>query len=333
MTKPSFSIVLETENLAKADREALTQSLTSLSEQSLSPTEANEVWLIDSGDTPEERLRQLCQQHPWIKVHQAPSDTNYYKTKMLGAELATGEIVVYCDSDCTYEKDWLRNLLSPFTRGDEIQVVAGETKTKSQGAYGIAMALTYIFPQYSGQTTLTQTSSYFINNVAFRREFLLRHPIPTKSFLYRGNCTLHAHNLRQQGYTIWRQPQARSTHEPPAGFSHFFWRFLLIGHDYNVLERLLASDRDLSAVPLVSHSAPTATQAESSAATSNLKGKLQIFSDRIGKIVADNPARLIDLPLAVPIALTSVTLIFLGYIITSFKPDYLLNVYERIGGE
>jgi hypothetical protein len=108
---------------------------------------------------------------------------------------------------------------------------------------------------------------------------------------------------------------------------------LLIGHDYNLLEGLLASDRNLSAVPAVSHSTPTAAQTESSAATSKLRGKLQIFSDRIGKIFADNRDRLIDLPLAVPIALTSVTLIFLGYTITSFKPDYLLNVYERIGGE
>lgn len=322
---PSFSIVLETENLTNADCGGLLQSLVSLAKQDLSPTHANEVWLMDSGDAPPELLDRLCKQYPWLRVRQIPPETDYYKAKMLAAELSTGEIVVYFDSDCIYEPNWLSNLLTSFTQDNAIQIVAGETTTRRVGIYGTAMALTYIFPQYSGQKTLIEGTQYFLNNVAFRRTFLLDHPIPTQLPLYRGNCAIHAHRLRQEGYTIWRQPQARATHAPPAGFSHFFWRFLLIGHDYNVLERLLASDRDLSA--------PTAAQTESSAEMSKLRGKLQIFSERIGKIVADNPARLIDLPLAVPIALTSVTLIFLGYIITSFKPDYLLNIYEEIGGE
>ncbi len=49
---PSFSIILETENLANADLEGLSKSLASLIDQDLSPTCANDVLMIDSGDVP-----------------------------------------------------------------------------------------------------------------------------------------------------------------------------------------------------------------------------------------------------------------------------------------
>ncbi|WNC31854.1 MULTISPECIES: hypothetical protein [unclassified Thermosynechococcus] len=64
-------------------------------------------------------------------------------------------------------------------------------------------------------------AGYFLNNVAFRRQFLLDHPIPTELSLYRGNCLIHAHTLLQQGECIWRQPQARASHAPPNGLWHF----------------------------------------------------------------------------------------------------------------
>lgn len=54
---PSFSIVLETENLANADINKLSESLNSLVNQDLSPTQANEVLLIDSGDVPPPEAR------------------------------------------------------------------------------------------------------------------------------------------------------------------------------------------------------------------------------------------------------------------------------------
>ncbi|HAZ46595.1 MAG TPA: glycosyl transferase family 2, partial [Cyanobacteria bacterium UBA11371] len=237
---PSFSLILETENLANADLKGLSKSLATLANQDISPTCANEVLLIDSGDTPTHILEHLCEQYPWIKVHHTQLGTGYYQAKMLGAELVTGEIVVYFDSDCIYQPNWLRSILTAFTEGEDIQIVAGETMTFSKGAYGTAMALTYIFPQPSGNKTLTPTSQYFLNNVAFRREFLLSNPIPTDLPLYRGNCVIHARNLQDRGYTIWKQSQARATHAPPNGFSHFFWRFLLIGHDYYWQNRLLA---------------------------------------------------------------------------------------------
>ncbi|PSB61985.1 glycosyl transferase family 2, partial [filamentous cyanobacterium CCP1] len=205
---PSFSIVLETENLANADAHGLVRSIASLAAQDPSPTYANEVLLVESGDTPAELLKQLRETYPWITVHYAPNGTTYYQAKMLGAKLATGEIIIYYDSDCLYTPDWLQTILTPF-QDHTVQIVAGETTTGGRGAYGTAMALTYIFPQFSQQTQLIPTTQYFLNNVAFRREFLLQNPIPTSLPLYRGNCVVHAHQLLSQGYTIWQHPNAK----------------------------------------------------------------------------------------------------------------------------
>ena len=307
---PSFSIVLETENLATADLNGLVNTIEALAQQDPPPTTANEVLLIDSGDTPPEVLAHLCQRYSWIKLHPAAVE-NYYSAKMLGAKLSTGAIVVYYDCDCLYAPGWLRTMLTSFTHPD-IQIVAGETTTRSVGIYGTAMALSYIFPQYSGQKISTPVKQYFLNNVAFRREFLLQHPIPTDLPLYRGHCVIHAHELGQKGYVIWNQPQAKATHAPPYGLSHFFWRFLLIGHDYfwqkKLLKETASSDRTMS----------------------GMKGKMQVFYDRVSKMVANNPRHLIFFPLAMPIVICSAILIYIGYRITSWKPHYLLETYDKI---
>jgi glycosyltransferase involved in cell wall biosynthesis len=341
---PSFSIVLETENLANADVDDLVRSLASLAAQDPPPTSANEVLLIESGDTPEKLLQQLCETHPWIRVHDAPEGTTYYQAKMLGARLATGAIVVYYDSDCIYTPDWLRLILAPF-QDERVQIVAGETTTGGQGAYGTAMALTYIFPQFSQQKQLTTTTRYFLNNVAFRREFLLQNPIPTEIPLYRGNCVVHAQQLLNEGYTIWLQPNARAIHSPPNGLRHFFWRFLLIGHDYYWQKQLMegvgdqgsgvggrrsgVGDRGLVwGVEEIEVGEETGDVPIPDPALKGWAAKLDVFNDRLDKMRRNKPSHLLYLPFALPIAMVAAFLIYAGYLTTSVQPRYLLGKYS-----
>ncbi len=316
---PTFSMVLETENLANADLAGLVNSLASLVHQDVSPAQANEVLLIDSGDAPPELLGQLCDRYPWIKVHLAPPATGYYQAKMLGASLATGEIVVYADSDCIYEPHWLRSLLTAF-QDPQMQIVAGETTTRGRGPYGTAMALAYIFPQYSGTTEVMPTAQYFLNNVAFRREFLLQNPIPGELPLYRGNCVIHIDQLQRHGHTIWLNPQARATHAPPDGYSHFFWRFLLIGHDYYWQKEL---------IPAVGKG-PQVTGTDRDPTVSGFGEKLRVGGDRLSRLFRNNPRHALYFPFAIPIVLAAVTLIAAGYWLTRLQPDYLLKTYDRV---
>lgn len=315
---PSFSIILETENLINADLDGLSQSLASLIGQTVPLSQAEEVLIIDSGDVPAELIAQLQQRHPWLTVHRTAEPMEYYEAKMLGAELARGEVIVYCDSDCLYEPQWLQNLLAPFVEHPQINLVAGETTTSGLGPYGTAMALGYIFPQYSGQTNLQPAHQYFLNNVAFRRQFLLSHPIPTQLPLYRGNCHIHAHQLMKAGEQLWRQPEARSLHAPPNGLSHFFWRFLLIGYDAYWQKRV-----------------QTQLQLPSSARgyrdpISGKSTKVGVFGVRLKGLLARDSRHLWMFPLALPVLLSSSLLILVGNLITRWQPNFLLAAYSRV---
>jgi hypothetical protein len=170
-------------------------------------------------------------------VKQAPG-IRYYEAKMMGAAIATGEIIIYCDSDCVYVSSWLRNILSTFSQNPDIHIVAGETSTPVRNIYELAIALHYFFPRFTNQENVYESDFYFLNNVAFRRDFLLNHPIPTGLPLYRGNCTLHAYTLSHvQSSKIWKHPQSKSTHEPPTS-SFSFWRYLLMGRDFVLREHI-----------------------------------------------------------------------------------------------
>ena len=329
MELPTFSLIVETENLANADIKGLAKSLASLANQEVSPTQAKEVFLLDSGDTPPALLKQLKQDYPWITVYPVPEEVNYYQAKMLGAKAATGEVIVYGDSDCIYETTWLNNLLTTFNHNPYLKVVAGKTMTRGVGIYGTAMALAYIFPPFSGETQLRETQQYFLNNVAFRRAFLLQHPIPTQLPLYRGNCVMHARQIRAEGETIYRQPLARATHAPPSGLNHFLWRFLLIGHDLYCQKQLLSqTDEKLEELELkVKRIESMETPGNYNPGKSSFVDKLQVFRSRVGKMVANEPRHLMFLPFAIPVVIIAVTLILTGYLITSWKSNYLLKRY------
>jgi glycosyltransferase involved in cell wall biosynthesis len=324
---PKFSMILETENLESADRAGLIAALGSILAQDLSPWTAEEVILIDSGDVPEALQRLIAEEFPWIKVHSAPDSIGYYGAKMLGASLATGEVIVYCDSDCLYEPHWLRTLLQTFVGRPEVAIVAGETTTQGYGPYGTAMAITYIFPQYSGETAIVPTRQYYLNNVAFRRSVLLEAPMPTDLPLYRGNCVIHARSLGDRGHTIWRQPQARALHAPPNGLGHFVWRFLLIGHDYYWQAQLRS---DGAAVRGKGAGSGGAVLADGQVLAKT--GNLMIFRSRLRRMLAHEPRHLWFLPLSLPMVLVSAGLIAIGYWLTRLRLVNLLKGYaDRFG--
>lgn len=314
---PSFSIVVETENLASADIAGLARCLDSLAAQDLSLMQANEVSIVESGDVSKETIERLCRDYPFLTVRRIDADVDYYAAKMQGIALTTGEIVVLADSDCGYEPDWLRHILMPFARQPEVRVVAGETTTPVASAYELAIALVYIFPRFSDRVQLASSRGYFCNNVAFDRKFLIEHPIPTRLPIYRGNCTIHARSMQAAGYTIWQQPLARATHAAPNGLTHFYWRFLLLGYDALAVSRL---ERQSSATER-----PTWQPLRDAIACGGIGlWKVKQVLYRCYTVFAEEPRRLVQLPLAVPIAIAAVVLFFAGLVLAYFRPHYLL---------
>ncbi|MDX2100089.1 MAG: glycosyltransferase family 2 protein [Leptolyngbyaceae cyanobacterium bins.59] len=314
---PSFSLIVETENLSSAELDGLTQCLNSLLNQDIPITQANEVLITESGDVPEETIAQLRIDYPWLTVQTIQANTDYYEAKMKGVGLTTGEVIIFCDSDCIYESGWLRNLLLPFSQTPQIQVVAGETSLSIRGAYDLAMALSYIFPRFSGRSTLQKGSYYYCNNVAFRRNCLVAQPIPLDLPIYRGNCVVHGQQLTRQGNPVWQQPLARACHAAPNGLLHFFWRFLLLGSDAYSVSRLQHRDNInvLQGLKILVRAG---------------LNKIQEVKERFYPVLTEDPRRFAYLPFALPIVLLSLVLFYLGALIAYLKPMFLLNWYNKL---
>jgi hypothetical protein len=249
---------------------------------------------------------------------------------MLGATLATGEIVVYCDSDCAYVSDWLSSILSTFTMNPNINVVAGETSTPVRNVYETAIAMHYFFPRFSNQESAYTSSSYFLNNVAFRRSFLIQYPIPTKLPLYRGNCSTHSYFFCQHhGHQVWTNPKARATHEPPTS-TFAFWRYLLLGHDYilqgMVRSRLKSGTDDTPSLEDLSFSVSQTIRG----ILSTLQNFHPFNHDRIRTVLQEDKTRLFTLPVVIPILFYFEMLMVVGSIVTYLNPSFLLELYARL---
>ncbi len=328
---PTFSVLVETENLASAGQAALRRCLRTLAEQHLSPARANEVLLLDSGDSHPDQLAGLRAEFPWIDVVPIGATSDYYDAKRLGAEHATGDVVVLCDSDCTYDRAWLGELLAPFSGSASVEVVTGETTTPISGPYALAMALTYLFPRFSNESELSAVEGYDTNNVAFRRDLFLTHPIPSGLPMYRGNHVLQARSLRRRGHTILRQPRARATHPLPKGPSSFAWRFLLLGDEAMTIARLDRRARAGDDDELPRHDGGAVRHGLRDAITcfAIAAGRIKRFGQRLRAVYRGEPRRLAGLPLAVPIAAAATLLYWAGLVASYLRPGWLLAVYRR----
>ena len=74
------------------------------------------VLLLNSGDVDRETVSGLMAQYPWLQVRHIDVDRTLYASKMDGARMATGDIVVLWDADCTYCEDWLLKAREAFVR-------------------------------------------------------------------------------------------------------------------------------------------------------------------------------------------------------------------------
>lgn len=314
----SFSIIIETENLASADLPEFFCSLEALKHQTLSPLQAKEVLMVETGDVPPELLSQIQEQYPWVTPRRIDPSLEYYQAKMRGVELTTGKAVVLFDSDCVYNSGWLAAMLMPFARED-VQMVAGETSLKIDGPYGLAMALTYIFPRYTQATELSPAGGYFCNNVVFRRSLLTQLPIPGQLPAYRGNCVIHAHQLAANHHTIWQQPQARALHAPPNGLAHFTSRFLMLGYDALCISRFAA---DPMAKLTADSPAPFRPLRDFAVAGMILANKLKTTVQRVGLVLREDVRYVRYLPLALPVCLAALALYVGGLAIAYLSPAF-----------
>ncbi len=105
---PKASVVVCSYNGAKT----LDRCLTSLKEINYP---SYEVILVDDGST--DNTQEIAAKHPWVK-HIRQENKGLSFARNVGAHASCGDVIVYTDSDCMADPDWLYYLMGTLLSGD-----------------------------------------------------------------------------------------------------------------------------------------------------------------------------------------------------------------------
>lgn len=296
---PSYSIVVETENLANGDLSDLEACLDSIRSQQVSLRPAALI-IVNSGQVAPAILDDLSRRYADLTIHTSATPLDYYEAKLAGLRQATTDVVVFADSDLRYEPGWLSTLLAPF--GDpNVSFVTGETRIEISGPYTFSVATTWLFPRRYGTGP---APSLIANNCAVRRDALVAHPFPVGLRLYRAQVRLHGRQLQRRGIAITRV-RARGWHAPPAGAGEWALRYLVSGAD-----GVMAGSWDVGADgSLRLHD--TAVRRGRAWLTSVVR-KLTSSVVRTLQAWWERPSTVVYAPVALPLSVVALTLFVLG---------------------
>lgn len=159
------------------------------------------------------------------------ADTHYYELKNVGAQEASGDYILFLDSDVIPEDGWLEAMLRPLVR-DEIDVVGGYCYIDPVDLISKAFAIAWFFNLPGSTGAPHPAPAFYANNVVFPRDLFLRYPFPKlREGVSRKACSVLSDTLNREGVGLYKNPEARVSHPPPNGWSHFFVRALAQGRD------------------------------------------------------------------------------------------------------
>ncbi|MFZ1102771.1 MAG: glycosyltransferase family 2 protein [Hyphomicrobiaceae bacterium] len=234
------SVVIEWENAKLSDLDRaermLAQLGTQMAEEARKRDLSAELIVLYDSDAidpavPSTAIETQIDRAAWpgpIKLVPAPGQ-RYYEQKNKGAKLASGEVVIFLDSDVVPDEGWLEGLLAALD-DPEIGIVGGETYHTTDTLHDKLFAAFWTFPTRRPSRGLCRYKNFYANNFAVRRELFLAHPFPDAP-AYRGQCAALAKSLMRQGTAIYRQGTSRVSHPPPEGARTFVVRALCLGYD------------------------------------------------------------------------------------------------------
>lgn len=119
--RPSVSVVIAVKN----EQDSIAETVRCCFRSDY-PAELMEVLVIDDGSTDETwaRLRELEAEYARLRLFRFPRNLGKRHAMALGAQEATGEVLVYVDSDSFVERRGIYNLVQPFA-DRQVGAVAG----------------------------------------------------------------------------------------------------------------------------------------------------------------------------------------------------------------
>jgi len=154
----------------------------------------------------------------------------YYPLKNLGASQATGDLLLFVDSDVLPDDGWLAHLLGSFGRPD-VHVVSGQTYVGPRDVFSRAFALGWTYELRDESGRFEPCRKFYGNNVAFRAEAFPKDGFPPLGPRTRGASSLLRQKLNAVGIDVWQNRRACVDHPPPASTKHLVVRALAHGRD------------------------------------------------------------------------------------------------------
>jgi len=153
-----------------------------------------------------------------------------------GVKYAKGDIVLFTDSDCVPEKNWIEEMTQPFQNNPEIVGVKGAYKSKQK-----ELAARFVQVEYEDKYDVLLRDKYidFIDtySAAFKRDVFLEFGGYDTSFpLACAEDVELTFRMFSKGYKMVFNPKAIVYHAHPRSFSDYFkkkykfayWRMLAV---------------------------------------------------------------------------------------------------------
>ncbi|HEY7025693.1 MAG TPA: glycosyltransferase [Candidatus Limnocylindrales bacterium] len=156
----------------------------------------------------------------------ATQGLGYFPLKNEGGRRAKGEILLFMDSDCLPEAEWLRQLLEVFRR-PEADVATGNSYIDRDTFYAKIFAAGWYFPARLPDGPIVQMRMPMANNLAMRRHIFERYPFPHVPSQYMDQGVTWCDILAKNHVPIYLNPNARVAHPPPV----FLRSAIVNGHD------------------------------------------------------------------------------------------------------
>lgn len=315
---PSFSVVIEWENILHAESQRSNKMLQQLCKQliEVSPNSCSKPEIIIVYN-PEEsegfRIEQLtkeqlapCNSMIELKIIPAPG-LHYYELKNCGAKHSSSDIIIFLDSDVIPEDRWLASLLESF-QCLEVCIVGGHTYVPAENLYKKAYGLIHLdHSDHIQDGELLEREYFAANNVAFRRKIFESCPFPDSAHI-RSRHTVMVDKLHSRGFKIFYQPKSRTSHDIPNGLRHFIKRAISDGHDHLIEYRRRAYSANSPSV---------------SNGNQHYRRSLSQGFARLHRRFRQAGLGPLDTVGAAGVVLAYVTFMFVGIIIGSFQPELI----------